>query len=175
MNNTHHKSFYAAFSCYAIFDSRKRFGRDINIEVPICMYFFVVPVLTVLYKFVCHLHSVVLPYSKYEYFLQVSNNGVLSLNLSYASYTPVAFPFLSSSPLIAPFLADVDTTVSNSGNVTYRATTEATLLAKAAHDIPPVLAGPDFIPVWLFIATWDHVGYFSGHFDKVRMLTHACA
>ena len=110
------------------------------------------------------------------FFLHVNNNGIVSLNSSYTSYNPTAFPFSSNGPIIAAFFADIDTTGSGGGYVTYRITTDATLLAKAVHDIPPILSGPNFVPVWLLIATWDHVGYFSSHYDKVSaMKSRACA
>ena len=67
--------------------------------------------------------------------------------------------------MIAPFWADVDTT--GTGYVWYRTTNNASLLSKAMQDIPYSLCGSKFSPLWLFIATWDHVGYHSSHVDKV--------
>eukprot|EP00731_Ephydatia_muelleri_P007430 Em0003g1678a len=68
--------------------------------------------------------------------------------------------------MIAPFFSDIDT--NGAGSVWYRTTTDASLLAKAVGDVPSILTGPNFTPVWLFIATWDHVGYFSSHSDKTN-------
>ena len=76
------------------------------------------------------------------------------------------FPILGN-PMIAPFWADVDTR--GAGYVWYRATNDTALLSKAMIDIRPILSGSNFSPLWLFIATWDHVGYHSNHADKVRV------
>ena len=96
--------------------------------------------------------------------MQVNNNGDLTFNAAYSTYTPLPFP-IQGNPMIAPFFADVDTR--GTGKVWYRSTTNSALLAKAVNDIPSIIAGPNFTPLWLFIATWDHVGYFNNHADKV--------
>ena len=67
---------------------------------------------------------------------------------------------------MAPFYADVDNSVGD-GRVWYRLTSNATLLSQAKADIPVALSGPNFNPQQLLIATWDHVGYFQKHTDKV--------
>ena len=74
-------------------------------------------------------------------------------------YTPDPFPLGGDRILIAPYWADVDTT--GTGTVWYRETTGAlpTFLNASVQDPGSVL---------LFIATWDHVGYFNGHSDKVH-------
>ena len=77
---------------------------------------------------------------------------------------PIMFP-VPALPMIAPFLADVDTR--GTGYVWYRATNDAALIAKAVNDISAISSGHTFNPCWLFIATWDHVGYHSNHTDKV--------
>ena len=92
----------------------------------------------------------------------MNNNGDVSFSNPYVSFTVTSFPLSQSVPLAAPFFADVDNTV-GSGNVWYRITQDPVLLAKAKSDIP----ASNFNPVWLFIATWDHVGYYSRHTDKV--------
>lgn len=93
---------------------------------------------------------------------QVNNNGDLSFGDPWLAFTPTAFP-TSSIPLVAPFQADVDTR--GTGTVWYRLTHDASLLAKAVNDIPT--SSGTFSPQWLFIATWDHVGYFNYGTDKV--------
>ena len=98
--------------------------------------------------------------------LQVNNNGDLTFNAPYSGYNPQPFP-ISGNPMIAPFFADVDTR--GTGKVWYRVTNDSTLLAKAVTDTRPSLAGQNFAPMWLFIATWDHVGYYNNHTDKVNM------
>ena len=96
----------------------------------------------------------------------MNNNGDLTFNAPYSGYTPLPFP-IQGNPMIAPFFADVDTRLA--GKVWYRATSDSALLAKAANDIRPIITGPDFSPLWLFIATWDHIGYYSAHSDKVSI------
>ena len=80
---------------------------------------------------------------------------------------PTAFP-IPTYPVVAIYQADVDTT--GTGSVWYRITQNATLLAKAANDIR-ALTGTSVSLQWLFIATWDHVGYYSHVTDKVVLNT----
>ena len=100
--------------------------------------------------------------------LQVNNNGDITFNAAYGDYSPTPFPIFGN-PMIAPFLSDIDTR--GAGTVWYRTTTDASLLANAIRDIPSILSGPNFAPVWLLIATWDHVGYYNSHSDKVSIHT----
>ena len=84
----------------------------------------------------------------------MNNNGDLSFGMEWSEFTPTAFP-IPDYPLIAPYQADVYTRAN--GSVWYRNTQDATLLVKAANDIQSFYG--TFSPQWLFIATWDHVGY----------------
>ena len=97
--------------------------------------------------------------------MQVNNNGDLSFGMPWSEYVPTAFP-IPSIPIVAAYQADVDTRAN--GSVWYRCTQDPTLLAKAANDIKPLYG--TISPQWLFIATWDHVGYFSRGTDKVRKM-----
>ena len=68
--------------------------------------------------------------------------------------------------MVAPFWADVDTR--GTGNVWYRESLDAALIARANNEI--ATAFPAQIPFTasdLFIATWDGVGYFDSKTDKV--------
>ena len=87
----------------------------------------------------------------------MNNNGDLTFRSAYGS-TSTQFP-ISNIPMIAPFFDDVDTR--GTGNVWYRISNDTSLLTKAMQDIP------NFSPLWLFIATWDHVGYYDIRIDKV--------
>ena len=98
----------------------------------------------------------------------MNNNGILSFTSTYTDFTAQPFP-LQGVALVAPYWADVDTRSAGSGLVWYRITQNATLLARAKHDIPILLTTADFTPQWLFIATWDHVGYYYLHSDKVLL------
>ena len=78
----------------------------------------------------------------------------------------------SELQIIAPYWADVDTSGSDTdrepGSVWYRETVNAELLQKAKQSISSAFVNYDnFVPTYLFIATWDHVGYFNEHTDKV--------
>ena len=96
----------------------------------------------------------------------MNNNGDLSFGVAFGNAAPTAFP-ISTYPVVAIYQADVDTR--GTGSVWYRITQNATLLAKAANDIR-ALTGASVSLQWLFIATWDHVGYFYNGTDKVVII-----
>jgi hypothetical protein len=73
----------------------------------------------------------------------LNNNGNISFNGGIAAFTPTG-PQGAPQPIISPFFADVDTRNPASGVVSYRT------------DIPNEL-----------IVTWDSVGYFGNHADKL--------
>ena len=92
----------------------------------------------------------------------------------YINYFPTngaPFPIATVSgivaTIVAPYMADVDNSV-GVGRVWYRTSSDATLLSKAKSDIPAALSGDNFTPQLLLIATWDQVGYYKQHIDKVR-------
>ncbi|NLN85239.1 MAG: T9SS type A sorting domain-containing protein [Candidatus Cloacimonetes bacterium] len=66
--------------------------------------------------------------------LWINNNGNLTFDGGYSSYTPWGFP-ISGSPMVAPFFADVDTR--GAGTVWYR------------------------IEDNNLVVIWDHVGYYT--------------
>lgn len=71
----------------------------------------------------------------------INNNGNLSFDGGYSSYTPWGFP-IAGYPMVAPFFADVDTR--GAGNVYYKI--EANRLT----------------------VIWDHVGYYNAATDKIN-------
>ncbi len=75
--------------------------------------------------------------------IYINNNGNITFNGPLGSYTP-AGPQGATQPVIAPFFADVDTRGANSGIVYVN-----TSIANET------------------IITWDHVGYFGAHDDKL--------
>ena len=98
--------------------------------------------------------------------LQVNNNGVISFTRAVSTFTPEPFPLGNGLQLIAPYWADVDTT--GTGQVWYRETDNRQLLDRAQREINRVFSQQrNFVPINLFIATWDHVGYYNGNTDKV--------
>ena len=98
--------------------------------------------------------------------LQVNTNGVISFTNSISQYTPDSFPLNNTQELIAPYWADVDTR--GTGIIWYRDTTDPDLLERADSEIrqafPTLLR---YSSEFLFIATWDHVGYYNAARDKV--------
>ena len=77
-------------------------------------------------------------------------------------------PFPIAVPLIAPYWADVDTTSENGGTVWYRETTSQADRNRAQSEIRAIfMDASQFVPSLVFIATWDHVGYFPDGTDLV--------
>lgn len=74
--------------------------------------------------------------------LWINNNGNITFDRGYSSYTPWGFP-ISGSPMVAPFFADVDTR-SGGGTVWYR------------------------IEPNNLVVIWDHVGYYNQQTDKLN-------
>ena len=99
--------------------------------------------------------------------LQVATNGLLSLNDTVNTFTPVPFP--TNEVYIAPFWADADTT-SGLGNVYYRVTFDQALRNDAAQIINNAFIMSSFMPQYLVIVTWFEVGYFRQLGDKVYSL-----
>jgi len=80
----------------------------------------------------------------YSHFF-VNNNGNISFGSALGTFTPQPFPN-SSLPVIAPFWADVDTRNQPGGGAVY-------------------VAAPNQDTV---VVTWNNVGYYSGHNDKLN-------
>ena len=101
---------------------------------------------------------------------QVNNNGDISFTRPVSRFTPESFPISDDLILIAPYWADVDTR--ETGSVWYRETADAELLARAGDEIQTAFSinQDRFIPTYLFITTWDHVGYYMRQTDKVRLI-----
>jgi uncharacterized membrane protein YgcG len=77
----------------------------------------------------------------------VNNNGNVTFDGPQSTFTPFDFT-ISGIPMIAPFLADVDTQGAGSGVVTYG---EVTVEGRTG-----------------FCVNWVDVGYFSSHADKLN-------
>lgn len=111
----------------------------------------------------------------------MNTNGLLSFEVPSSQYNPHPFPLVllnvpNGAPLkvIAPFWGDVDNTNPGSGRIWYRqTTTNTTLLSRAKQEISehfllyPEVDVRNFNASILVVVTWDHVGYFQGHSDKV--------
>jgi hypothetical protein len=89
--------------------------------------------------------------------LYVNNNGSVTFQSGLYSYTPTAITGNTSNPIIAPFWADVDT---RGGPVTPTPGGTSTGSNLLWYD----LDGADHT----FTATWDDVGYYGSHTDKLN-------
>lgn len=105
---------------------------------------------------------------------------MLSFRAAVSQYTPEAFPLGGGRRFIAPYWADVDTRLrftedringfspEETGRVWYREEFEPELFERAAQDVRWAFVDQaNFYPEWLFIATWESVGYYSRNIDKV--------
>ena len=113
--------------------------------------------------------------------MQVNNNGLISFRHSVSAFTPVPFPLVSSSEidvttataqLIAPFWGDVDTR--GTGTVWHRESTDQADRDRAQREIRrafPAQAAR-FTSRLVFIATWDHVGYYNSQMDLVSAVEY---
>ena len=100
--------------------------------------------------------------------IQVTNNGHISPGAPNIDYTPKELPRLS--PMIAVYWADADTRPRYGGVVWFRNFSTPDLLRRALTDIQcayPLVSVIDYI----VIVTWDHVGYYSMHTEKVKKIT----
>jgi nidogen-like/carboxypeptidase family protein len=78
----------------------------------------------------------------------VNNNGNVTVSAPLSEFTPFDFRE-TGDPILAPFFADVDTTGDLSGLVNYGQVADY-----GGHKA--------------FCVIWDHVGYYSGHDDKLN-------
>ncbi len=79
-------------------------------------------------------------YGTFEPFFYINNNGNVSFDGPYSSFTSTGFP-VSGFPMLAPFWADVDTRGGGLGAVWYKMTANRVVII------------------------WDYVGYYSVHGD----------
>lgn len=74
----------------------------------------------------------------------INNNGNVTFTGAFSGYTAFAFPNNQGIVIIAPFFADVDTRPPASGKVHYKATDSYVVI------------------------TWNNVGYYSNHTDRLN-------
>jgi len=101
----------------------------------------------------------------------VSTNGAISFTTQIPHYRTEQFPMNWNNKIIAPFWADVDTT--GIGNVSYRMTTNADLLRRANNAIKRAFPIIKFSSHFLFIATWNRVGFYDSQTYKVKCCHYA--
>lgn len=117
--------------------------------------------------------------------MQVNNNGMLSFGTAISQYSPKAFPLGDGQRFIAPYWADVDTRLpfinpiiipngrspNETGRVWYREV-QSELFERVAQEVRRAFVDQtNFYPSWLFIATWEAVGYYDQHIDRVSEVT----
>ncbi|XP_056012711.1 sushi domain-containing protein 2-like [Ostrea edulis] len=95
--------------------------------------------------------------------LFVNNNGLITFDEQLNEYKPQSFPLNQNTPLIAPFWADVDVSRDwNNGIIWYRQEYNSDLLTRASGEIQSYfISQRNFQANWLFIATWDKVGFYG--------------
>jgi hypothetical protein len=102
--------------------------------------------------------------------LQVHNNGIVALSKPPEHFLDDAFP-IENYTFIAPFFGDVDTRKAGTVWYTDPVTKDLNILMRAESDIHRAFPEyEDFSPTYLFVATWDHVGYYKERNDKVRII-----
>ena len=103
--------------------------------------------------------------------LFVNNNGNITFTSPLSDFTPFVFP--SGNKIIAPYFADVDTggppDVSGDGldDVYFSERTNQSDLIAISTIVNKAFGGA-FAATSAFVATWDHVGYFASHVDKLN-------
>lgn len=108
-------------------------------------------------------------YAKSYTDLFVANNGAISFVSGLGAYTGQAFPTIGLPPMIAPYWADVDTRATGGGTVWYRTTQDAAFLKTISTDIGSSFLGTGtFNATFAQVVTWDHVGYYNFHTDKLN-------
>lgn len=91
----------------------------------------------------------------------VNNNGILTFENKLEEYKPQSFPSKENRSIIAPFWADVNTEHVG-GTVWFRETLEEDLLERASAEVRSYfLQQRRFTATWMFIATWEKVGYYG--------------
>ncbi|XP_067632308.1 nidogen [Eurosta solidaginis] len=100
--------------------------------------------------------------------LFINTNGILTFNIEFPEYINQPFPL--EYPSIAPFYANVDTTLAyNITSISVFESSEAEQLQKASDLIRYAFPyKPDFEADKLIVATWKNVGYFSAKSDKLN-------
>uniref|UniRef100_A0A4W6DY56 NIDO domain-containing protein n=1 Tax=Lates calcarifer TaxID=8187 RepID=A0A4W6DY56_LATCA len=91
-------------------------------------------------------------------YIYVNQNGHLTFNAAWNSYTPQRFPMHGPRDFIAPFWTDLDNR--GNGHVYYNQYTTGSVLQQATQDINTHFPGLNFNANWVFVATWYEVAYY---------------
>uniref|UniRef100_A0A8C1FKU2 NIDO domain-containing protein n=1 Tax=Cyprinus carpio carpio TaxID=630221 RepID=A0A8C1FKU2_CYPCA len=90
--------------------------------------------------------------------IYVNNNGHLTFDGAWGSFSPYQFPAYGGKDLIAPFWTDIDN--SWNGVISYQQYTSGSVLTQATQDINQYFPDLSFSASWVFVATWDRVAYY---------------
>ncbi|XP_049331705.1 alpha-tectorin-like [Astyanax mexicanus] len=88
---------------------------------------------------------------------QVNNNGHLTFDQSWNSYSPYQFPANAGRDIIAPYWTDIDNRYN--GIISYQQYTSGSVLTQATQDINQYFPQLHFNATWVFVATWNRAGY----------------
>jgi hypothetical protein len=89
--------------------------------------------------------------------LYLNNNGSVTFNSATSTFTPTSITGSTNNPIIAPFWADVDT---RGGTVTPTPGGTSAGSNLLWYDLDPTTK--------TFTATWDDVGYYQSHTNKLN-------
>uniref|UniRef100_A0A674C4Y2 Nidogen 2 n=1 Tax=Salmo trutta TaxID=8032 RepID=A0A674C4Y2_SALTR len=92
--------------------------------------------------------------------LYVATNGIISAQDLPMEKQYVDDGFPTDFPVIAPFLADIDTS-KGKGAIYYRVTESPTLLNRVAQEVHRGFPGGHFTPTHAVIATWENVAAYE--------------
>ncbi|XP_076864065.1 IgGFc-binding protein-like [Brachyhypopomus gauderio] len=88
----------------------------------------------------------------------VNNNGDVTFDQPFSSFTPSQFPARGGRDIVAPFWTDIDNRVK--GVISYQQYTSGSVLTQATQDINLYFPQLRFRATWVFVATWDRVAYY---------------
>ncbi|KAM3592095.1 uncharacterized protein V6R79_012511 [Siganus canaliculatus] len=91
--------------------------------------------------------------------LYVNNNGHITFDAPWSSYTPEMFPLFGIRDIIAVCWGDFD--IRQSGQVYYEQYTSGSLLQELTQDINNYFPGLDFNAEWALVASWYKVPTFQ--------------
>ncbi|XP_052386393.1 nidogen-2 isoform X1 [Carassius gibelio] len=92
--------------------------------------------------------------------LYVATNGIISTQDLPMEKQYVDDGFPTDFPVIAPFLADIDTS-NGKGSIFYRQTESPTVLKRVEADVKRGFPDATFTPTHAFIATWENVSAYE--------------
>uniref|UniRef100_A0A4W4FVU4 NIDO domain-containing protein n=1 Tax=Electrophorus electricus TaxID=8005 RepID=A0A4W4FVU4_ELEEL len=101
----------------------------------------------------------------------VNNNGDLTFDQPWYSFTPYQFPAHGGRDIIAPFWTDIDNRAN--GIISYQQYTSGSVLTQATQHINQYFPQLRIRATWVFIATWDRVAYYPNS-GTVRFSSKHC-